>query len=149
MPNIKNTVLTELETLCQENGGILRPVDIVNRAKPADSPLHDCFEWNDRVAGHEYRLWQAREMIRYTVTIIEPGNKSMRVFVSLQDDRKQNGGGYRVLLDVMKSPVLREKLLQEALAELQVFQKKYRDLEELVPVFKAAKRVRRGVAATT
>lgn len=42
--------------------------DLVEAARPASSPAHNAFEWDNKVAGHEFRLQQARRWLR-TVTI--------------------------------------------------------------------------------
>lgn len=54
---------SEFEKIYAEHGG-LSPELIVEAARPKTHPLHGRFEWNDKIAGHEYRLIQAAEMIR-------------------------------------------------------------------------------------
>lgn len=44
--------------------GRLTPELVVEEARPADSPLHSHFEWDDSVAGEAWRRHQAHEMIR-------------------------------------------------------------------------------------
>jgi len=44
----------------------IRASVIVEEAKPKSSPIHDEFTWNDKEAGHQYRLGQARQLIRVT-----------------------------------------------------------------------------------
>lgn len=51
-------LLSELEVL--REGGAVGPEQLVERARPNDSPIHHLFEWNDSVAGERYRLEQAR-----------------------------------------------------------------------------------------
>lgn len=68
---LKDEVNAEIARLHAVNDG-LRPSEVVDAAKAKDSPLHDSFEWDNRKAGHEYRLIQARHLIR--VAVIEaPG----------------------------------------------------------------------------
>jgi hypothetical protein len=55
-------VVTELHQL--ERQGRLLPGDVVDRARPDDSPLHQHFEWKDGVAAEQYRLIQAARLIR-------------------------------------------------------------------------------------
>ena len=55
--------------------GNLTPALVVEEAAAVTSPLHGEFEWDDRKAGHEYRLRQAGGLIR-----------SVRVKVTRQDD---------------------------------------------------------------
>jgi hypothetical protein len=44
--------------------GIVTADAVVDAARNKNSPLHDEFEWDDSVAGHQYRLDQARSLIR-------------------------------------------------------------------------------------
>ena len=46
-----------------EQGGVTSR-DVVDAARSTNSPIHPYFEWNDKVAADQYRLWQAREMLR-------------------------------------------------------------------------------------
>lgn len=47
-----------------EKHGTLTPAVVVQAAKNARSPMHDCFEWDDGEAGKAYREEQARALIR-------------------------------------------------------------------------------------
>lgn len=139
-------VVAELKRIAAENGGILLPERVVAEAADASSPLHSKFTWDDTEAAHNYRLWEARQLIRVCVTYLD-GNKDkppMRVFVSLTADR--NEGGYRVTSDVMSDSEQRKQLLTDALEELEAFQRKYEALKELADVFAAAKRARKRAA---
>lgn len=40
--------------------GAVGPEQLVERARPGDSPIHHLFEWDDAVASERYRLEQAR-----------------------------------------------------------------------------------------
>jgi hypothetical protein len=62
----REEVKAALLNLDKANGG-LRPSEVVAAAKPKSSPLHNEFEWNDTKAGEEYRLYQARHLIRVCV----------------------------------------------------------------------------------
>lgn len=44
---------------------------VVSKAKDKKSALHDCFEWDNSSAAEEYRLIQAREIIRSLVITID------------------------------------------------------------------------------
>lgn len=105
-------VADRLEQLEQENGDI-KPADVVNDARDPTSPLHDFFEWDDTAAADQYRLSQARLLIRRVkiqVTIQnipmdvaryvrdpdEPGSYSNIVRVRSDEDRSR-----RTVLDEM------------------------------------------------
>jgi hypothetical protein len=57
-------IQSRLEKLAQLNKGRLTPEGVVREAKDPKSPLHDQFDWNDSTAAHQYRLSQARDLIR-------------------------------------------------------------------------------------
>jgi hypothetical protein len=62
---------TELERIRAAHDDKLSPRDIVDESRPAKAVLHGFFEWNDKTAGEEYRVQQARRLSR-SVYIITP-----------------------------------------------------------------------------
>ena len=134
-------VKDELHEIARKHHGLLRPVDVVDFARDSKTALHARFEWNDTKAAAEYRLWQAREIIRVVVTVLEGTKDKIQAFVSLRGDQQKDGGGYRLLVDVMSNPAQRTLLLQEAFMEFKHWELKYKRLRELAPIFSAAKRI--------
>jgi hypothetical protein len=128
-------VQMELEMLREENGGILRAEDVVAYAANPESALHRHFQWDDERAALEHRLAQARKLIRLHVTIIPRTANTVRTYVSLQDDRRLPGGGYRHLATVMGDAEQRQALLAEALREARRWQARYQHLSEFAEVF--------------
>ena len=137
-----DTAYQALEIIRMSHNGILRAVDVVEAAMSEDNPLHDRFEWDDTKAGYEYRIWQARQLIRYVVITVPKYKKPIIAYVSLKGDRHEEGGGYRAIVDVLSDKVQREILLREALQDLAVWQAKYEELTELVPIFRNIERYR-------
>ena len=149
------TIKGELETIRSKHRGMLCAADIVKFAKNKSTTLHSSFEWDNKAAGHEYRLEQARHLIRVHVTVMGDEPKTVRAFVSLTPDRKRLGGGYRSLVDVMAIPALYDQMLDDALADAERFAEKYNRLAELKPIFaaiasvsKSQKRKKAAAAAT-
>jgi hypothetical protein len=135
-------VTQALERIQTEHQGLLRPVDVVAEAVSPASPLHPYFEWDDTLAGHQYRLAQARHLIRVMVQYepyAEPQHE-VRVYVSLSPDRQYPHGGYRVMVDVLSDASYRAQLLTDALEELNRLRIKYHMLTELAGVFASAAR---------
>lgn len=125
------------ELLQLERRGLIKAEEIVEWARThKKSALHSKFEWDDTKAAHEYRLWQARELLIEVVN-----EKGRRELVSLSIDRQNPGGGYRFLTNVMGDDYLKEIALQDALKELRRVQEKYQHLKELASVFRAVDRV--------
>ena len=139
-------VVAELRRLSQENDGVLTPEAVVEAARPEDSVLHGKFEWEDSTAAHNWRLFQARNLLRVVVIYIGPPTNQIctPVFVSLTPDRINEGGGYREIETVLSSAEQREQLLADAVEEMRCFRRKYATLKELEQVFRAMRRVRRA-----
>lgn len=53
-----------LDQIIRLNNGRITPDAVIEDARSKKSPLHDQFEWDDSKAAHQYRLEQAREIIR-------------------------------------------------------------------------------------
>lgn len=134
-------VIQALKAIANDNGGELRAADVVEAARPPQSPLHSHFDWDDTEAASKWRIEQARRLIRVVVEVVGPKEQptSTRVFVSLSTDRKKEEGGYRITAAVLSNERYREQLLADALAEMEFFNKKYSALKELAEVFSAIK----------
>lgn len=103
-----------LTELAEEAGGILTVDMVLEAAKAEVSPLHKHFEWSDSKAALEYRRWQARALIaRCRIVVESRGDVEVRAFVSLPSDRKQEGGGYRLRLDVLDDSDQKTELLRD------------------------------------
>ncbi len=130
-------VQRELQEICEANGGLLRAEDIVAFARNKKTALHKKFEWEDTKAAHQYRLEQARRIIRVEVIMPEGATAPIRSFVSFVDQRKEAGGGYTPMVRVLTERELYDQMLAEAMDELECFRRKYRKLEALAPVMEA------------
>jgi hypothetical protein len=139
-------VVKALRSIAEQNGGLLKPEDVVESARPLKSPLHSKFTWDDTEAAHQFRLEEARKLIRTTIEYIEVGGKdhSYRVFCSLTPDRDNKGGGYRETTAVLSNRQFRNQLLEDARSEMERFSSKYERLQELAGVIKE---IRKALAA--
>jgi hypothetical protein len=133
----------ELEEIRLSADGVLRPEAVVDYARSPETALHSLFTWDDSEAAHQYRLWQAREIIRVRIMLLPGHTKPIRAYVSLTSDRIHPQGGYRAIVDVLGNPEHHEQMVADALREFQIFEAKYRALRELQPLFAAAENVRR------
>jgi len=132
-------VQDELEVIRAEAGGILRAEDAVEwAAAHPESRLHSQLEWDDTKASHQYRIWQMRRIIDITVVLLPNQSEPVHAYVSLYSDRRNPRGGYRPLIEVLSDKTLRAQLLKQARRDLSLWREKYKELEELAMVFKAA-----------
>lgn len=111
----------------------ITPKEMVDRARDEKSELHKCFEWNDTVAAEKYRLHQARNVL--AMLVFKPKTEEeqpVRVF-SLTTEKSV----YQPTKSFLVQADEYQDLLKRALAELEMFKKKYRTLNELEEVFRA------------
>ena len=131
-----NRVKAELDKLAVD--GKLTAQAVVDAAREESSPLHGYFEWEDSKAANEYRLLQARKLIRVVVQPCEPlDNQPMHVYQSLVTDRVVPGGGYRTTEAILSTEAWRNTLLEQAKRELISVRNKYASLTELAKVWTA------------
>lgn len=115
----------ELAVISERNNGLTAAV-VVAEAKPEESPLHYCFEWSNKTAADQYRLWQARSLIRSVVIVSDDGTDSAPAYINVGFE---DGRSYQPLRKVVMEPdylrsavsLLTSKLEQasDALATLQ------------------------------
>lgn len=119
-----------LELLRKRFKGELTPEDVLDDAKNNNSPLHSFFEWDDGAAAHQFRLQQARGLIRAVVAIYTSEDKPAvrtRAFVHINEPGAPH---YRDAAHAMSEKKTRKMVLQRAWAELQAWRKRYADLKE-------------------
>lgn len=76
----KELVQKEISRIYRKHG-TAKPSLVLNEAKPASSPLHPFFEWDDAKAGHNYRIVQARHLIRSVEIIRDDGQTEKLIHV--------------------------------------------------------------------
>lgn len=140
MRGLSKAAKAELEDVRLSHRGVLRPQAVVDRARDEESALHRYFTWDDTEAAEQWRLEQARRVIRAVVIVLPQHVQEVRCYVSLQQDRGNDS--YRTTADVMSNDEWRERLLDEAHRDLEALERKYRTLRELAPVFEASAKVR-------
>lgn len=129
----------------EKSEGELTPTVVLDRARSANSSLHGHFEWDDSVAAEQHRLSQAGELIRSIVIDVTHSNvepqKTTRAYVSVQ---RESGRSYVATQTAMSDIDLRRQVLERAWSELEMFRRKYGDMQELAKVFEAMDRSRPG-----
>lgn len=118
----------------------LTPQLVVDAARPPGSPLHDRFEWDDSVAGEEYRRYQASKLIRsvrYEYTPVDaPERKFVRGFVSVRQEG--NREGYAPVEEIASDEFGSRLLLQELEREMAELKRKYGHLAEFIDIVRKA-----------
>lgn len=130
-------ILAEIKTIKANRKSLISPRDLVDWAEEnVNSELHKQFEWDESIAADEYRMGQARQLMRRFKIhyVLNHKDVKTRYFISLKRDRNEDGG-YRTVNYIMKRSDMKAEMLDEALAELLVFKKKYAVLKSLEGVF--------------
>jgi hypothetical protein len=97
--------------------------------------MHENFEWDDQEAAHQYRLEQARYIIRaIEIDEEESGEVITRpLFVSIDENEES----YTEVRTVLTDEQQRDAWLKQALRELNSWRAKYGRIKELVAIYAA------------
>ena len=128
-----NEVGAELEEIQETNE--LTPESVVEYAKDRRTTLNGLFEWNDEVAGHKWRLQQARKILN-NITVEYVGKnderKPIRAFVKTTTKKEE----YRNIESVVSDAEQYSLLLNMAYRELNQTKNKYQTLSEIQELLK-------------
>lgn len=105
---------------------------VLDAARPTDSPIHDFFEWNDSVAAEKWRVNQARTYV--SCLIVNVNNTTSKMYHSL---RVEDGKRYVHTEKARSQQDLWDQVLQQAIREANSWRDRYRRYSELSPVFQA------------
>lgn len=128
-----------LDALQRSNGERLTPRMVVDDARAEDSPLHNCFMWDDVRAGEMYRESQARLILRSIrvedVNWATDVRVNRRVFVNVAEQVGADlQNAYVPISRVLASEDLRHQLIIQARKELQSFKRRYAEISELMTI---------------
>lgn len=135
-----------IEEIKEKRGGIT-PQLLVIEAKKKRSPLHNCFEWDNSVAAEQYRIVQAREILRYLVVIIEPETEDeeeiyVRGFIAPLDTEEDSHQSYLTISEVMADEDLDKAYKQQILRELKAIKHKSKSYNEFSKVNRAIEEIK-------
>jgi len=110
--------------------GEVTPKILLDDSRPEDAPLHPCYEWDDGKAAEKYRLHQSK-MIIGNLVIVRTEQEDLppepvRAFVSVNTGNDK--ASYRPTMIALSNSETKEKVIENALRELRMFEKKYRGL---------------------
>lgn len=131
-----------IEMLREKFKGELTPEDILADAQHDNSPLHSFFEWSDTEAARQYRLQQARGLIRSVVAVyVREDRPAVRTRAYVHVQRPGDEPHYREASHAMSQKSTRDAVLKRALQELIGWQKRYHDLHEFADLFEAVEQM--------
>lgn len=85
----------ELQRISKQHGTLTSEL-VVDAARPEDAQLHPVFEWDDQVAGENYRKHQARTLIRSIVVVNEKTQEMAPVYVHVPKESGSEAGYHPV-----------------------------------------------------
>lgn len=133
----------ELGKISKGHGGLTANL-VVEAAKKRTSPLHSFFEWSDTEAAKQYRLEQARHLIRCVVVKYDAPENAVpvRAYITFDASPEEEDLGrdvrYLSTHEVLTDKELRDRLVRQAWREFQLWRNRYEHLNELAHVFAAA-----------
>lgn len=120
-------------------GDSATPQQIVEKARGKGTELHKCFTWENRLAAEKWRTHEARLLVGHLV-IQRPEKEADKPEVRYFH-KTDAGSGYKPCFTVFTQDDEYTAMLNLAIAELKMFQKKYQilaDRPELVALIDAA-----------
>jgi hypothetical protein len=126
---IKDKVEQAVNKIYQELGQVT-PSGLLNAAKPKASPIHDAFEWDNKKAGHQHRLWQARQWIRRVEIIIDDQPERLIHIPKIEQDGISGEGYYKPPSVIVNKPDEFQAAKMETLTKLNGAKAAYEVLKE-------------------
>lgn len=129
----------ELERL--EQAGAVTAQRVVKAAKSRNNPMRSLFEWDDSKASEQYRLEQARHLIRSVEVVIEYEKSKaappMRAYVAFDAHEAPVDADNRYVAThvVMSNASARERWLRQAMRELTSWRNRYQQFAEFAAIF--------------
>lgn len=139
-----DTVGKVLEKIEKRDGEVTAKSFLKESARKS-SPTHHMFEWDDAKAANKYRLAQSAKIINQLEITLETGN-SAPAFVNVKVKSVKQSASFINVQTALSDAEYNRIILQNALAELLAFQKKYNQLTELSDVFASIRSLQEQIA---
>lgn len=127
---VRKKLIVEVLRMIEKRDGIITPTALVEEARPASSPIHEAFEWDDTRAAHAHRLSEARQHIQ-TVRVTLMGREMDGFHNVTVQINKMPTRGYVSAEKVMSKQDLQKQVISAAVREIQYWQTKYKEVSEL------------------
>lgn len=135
------------EDLRKQYDGPVPAQAIVEAATPKGSSIHQLFDWDNKKAGAEWRLYQARYFARHLVRIevVRGKPRKIRALVHVSSKARKTKG-YLDTPTVVTDEEYRNQMLKRAFLELLSIKAKYHHLSQLQAIWAAIDRTQRTIA---
>lgn len=123
----RKAVRQALERL--ERDGRLTPEAVLAEARDPQHVLHAEFEWDDAVAGGQYRLMQARRLIRSIVDVLDDATREISVVRYVRDATlPPDQQGYVSMDQARQEPATAAAIMAYELARVEAILKRAENL---------------------
>jgi len=125
---------------------------LVQNSRRKSSPLHRYFEWDNKAAADNWRIHQAEYLIRAVelVWVEEDDDNAAevatRAFVNVppgENDDEDSPVGYQNIIEAMSDEERRQRIIAQALKDLEQWRVRYAHLVEVGEIIAATKKVER------
>jgi hypothetical protein len=128
VPVDADTIVEQLKRIRKEYGCIDSKT-FVDESRAASSPTHDCFTWDDSVAGERYRHFEARRIIRAVVIKGDDGEeRAAFASVTVLDEDDNRHRTYLPVAEVVKDDRLLGSAVDHLIAKVDQLQASLEDL---------------------
>lgn len=134
MSNLRDALQT-----IYDSHGKLTPSLVVEEAREESHPLHNRFEWDNKVAGEAYRRQQAHELIRSVRVVYREATdkdeaRSVRAFHAV---RSEDDYVYEPAEKVAGDPLLQKIVLRDMEREWRQLVRRYGQFEEFLKLVRS------------
>jgi hypothetical protein len=118
------------------------PESLVRHARADNHPLHAEFTWDDSIAGHQWRLQEARELFTsyYIIQSDDVGDALVRIAnISIVDE--EANPAYADWIDVMDQEAVQARELTSLLGVLTGAVRRFRDVDSCRPIVQSIEKI--------
>lgn len=118
------------------DGGVT-PQMVLNASRKKNSLLYDKFTWNNKVAGENFRLNEARILLnRITVEVDDVQTREFENLVIEVNSHKVQK--YYHIKKIMATPQLKKAVIKQVLEDLAKMAERYEQYKEIYKILKGA-----------
>lgn len=123
-----------------EGTGYTTPRIVVNDARDPKSPLHDYFEWDQKVAAEKWRIEQAGYLLRHiSIEVLGNDKQEIRGFYSVTPSSDMHASEPKVYVSlntILTDKDKRDEVIAYALRELNGWMQRYNQYKEMKHLIK-------------
>jgi len=125
-----------------ERDGACTPSAVVKDGESPSSPFHRYLQWNNEAAAEEYRIAQARQIIRWFRVVELPASSREPVYIHVAEVDATDTAGYVRRETAMADPAMRLRYLRSELAQIEGLVRRVGSESEFAPLVGAIETVR-------